>query len=189
MINKERFVLGNQESQSVTSPLVSEIIKNSSLHPNSEKDSSTKKRLKDKGILFPLLSAWEQSLQQFDDRLTNLVENEKVRYNYHTIPEIEKIINKSFAQEENQKSQDEILSPAESFTQFVNNQENLSNRTKGVLLRCFKDSAKKLIGAHAGGAEKSLKEIKNKKRPDWGRARGGDTGQHSKRRAGTYRSY
>ncbi len=189
MVNKERFVLSNQEPQNPISPLVSEIIKTSSLHPDSEKDSSTKKELKGRGILFPLLSAWEQSLQQFDDRLTNLVENEKVRYNYHTIPEIEKIINKSFAQEENQKNQDKILPPTESFAQFIDNQKNISNRTKGVILRCFKDSTKKLIGTRASGAEKSLKETKNKKRPDWGRDKGGSTGQHSKRQTGTYRSY
>ncbi len=187
MVNKERFTSNDQEPQSAISPLVSEIIRGSSLHPDSKKDSSTREQLKRNGNLSSLLSAWEQSLQQFDDQLTNLVENEEVRYNYHTIPEIEKIINKSFAQEENQKSQDEILSPTESFARFVD--DSLSGRVKGTILGCFKGSIKKLIGARASGAEESLKETKNKKRPDWGRARGGDTGQHSRRQIGTYRSY
>lgn len=190
MVNKERLVLNSQESQEAISPLVSEIIRTSSLHPDSKKDSPTKKELENRGILFPLLSAWEQSLQQFDDQLTNLIKDEKVRYNYHTIPEIEEITNKSFAQEEkNQKTKKEILSPTEFFTQFVNSEIHLNDRARGTVLSCFNHSIKKLIGARASGAEKSLEEIKNKKRPDWGRDKGGSTGQHSKRQTGTYRSY
>jgi len=169
--------------------LVAEIVKSSSLHPDCQRNSSTKDQLKLSGDLSPLLSVWEQSLQQFDNRLRSLVKSGDIRYNHDTIREIEKIINESFTQEkEKQESKKEVLLPAESFTQFLDSQKDLSARVKGTVLGCFKASTKKLIGARAKGAEKSLEEV-NGNKSDWGRAKGGSNGRHSKRRTGTYRSY
>jgi hypothetical protein len=190
MVGKERFTLNEKETQSPASTLVAEIIKRSALHPDCQRKSLTRKQLESSGDLLPLLSVWEQSLQQFDNRLIHLVEDGEIRYNHHTIREIENTLNESFAQEkENQKTKEEFLSPNESFTQFLDNQEHLGAQVKRTILGYFKRSTKKLIGARAKGAEKSLEEIKGGNKSDWGRAKGGSTGRHSKKQAGTYRSY
>lgn len=183
MVGKERSPLNNpmEKAQGAISPLVSEIIRESTLHSDCQKDSSTKARLQSSGDLPELLSIWEQSLQQIDDQLKTLVEKETVRFNHHSVREIREKINNSLVQEEsNQKDQDNNFLPEAALNQFVQARPYLDGRTGGIVLRCFQQSVNRLIKARAAGAKESLAEIKKTADDSWGMLPGGSNGRSTR---------
>jgi len=109
---QEIFLPANRpETDRITvSPLVTEIIQESSLHPDCGKNSPVKNRLESTGNLPTLLEVWGQSLQQIDDQLRTLTEEGTVRFNYHSVREIKEKVNNNFVQKgDNQEGQDDFL--------------------------------------------------------------------------------
>jgi hypothetical protein len=178
---QEIFLPANRpETDRITvSPLVTEIIQESSLHPDCGKNSPVKNRLESTGNLPTLLEVWGQSLQQIDDQLRTLTEEGTVRFNYHSVREIKEKVNNNFVQKgDNQEGQDDFL-PEAALGQFLQARPYLDGRTGGTVLRCFRWSVDRLIKARAAGAKKSLAEIK-KTADGWGMLPGGSNGRSTR---------
>lgn len=196
MVNlKEAGPIGSENCPDSPS-LVSEIIKQSSFHPEHSRaeENRTRQTLADHDDLGEFLETWQKALVDFEARLIKLANpnnetaiengetNDQVSYSNDTTLEIRAKVNNSFKDsqpEENQAS----FSPEEIFDQFIQ-ERTFNDRGQGylnptqinALRRCFNSSIEKLILAHANGG--NLKSKKRTGDPTLGN--GGHHGRHTR---------